>query len=214
MKKKLLILSDSMTLPRNQNGDFLLYEDTWPSLLQLDVENIDIMRVGIGSATTDDILYQCRYWTNLKPDYVVIQAGVCDALPRVLHGYELDIIKRLPFSGKIQKLISRHGPCIRRVRKIQKVTKKQFMKNIKKIKEIFPDLYWIGIICHDGVHERLPFAEKYITKYNSILKEIVGLRFIDVSDFHEKYIMGDKFHLNSDGNQVLATRIQETLKIK
>ena len=81
-KKKILILGDSNLLPRyhgNQN-DTVHIEDNYVYLLKQKLNNYHIECFTIGGVTTPELFnFSIPYFTEWKPDYVIIQSGINDA---------------------------------------------------------------------------------------------------------------------------------------
>ena len=82
MNKKILILGDSNLLPRyhgNQN-DTVHIEDNYVYLLKQKLNNYHIECFTIGGVTTPELFnFSIPYFTEWKPDYVIIQSGINDA---------------------------------------------------------------------------------------------------------------------------------------
>ena len=61
-KKRILIISDSLALPRS-NPEETLYEETYPYLLKKDYE---VMQLSYGGGTIGEIVHQAHYYITYK----------------------------------------------------------------------------------------------------------------------------------------------------
>lgn len=214
---RILLLTDSLGLPRAKTIDQqLLFEDTWPQLLSKRFPNFTWAQASFASATSEDILYQCQYWRNFEPDLIFIQIGVCDALPRILHTWEVELLKLLPFRKSIQRGLSKHGARIRQFRKIQKVKPQVFKNNLLAIIAHFPTskMFAVGIISSGKDPAHMPGAKEMIKSHNCILNTIFGSRLIHTDDIPKACIMPDHYHLNRAGHRWLSNRITPLLTRK
>lgn len=211
----ILVLSDSLCLPRSKPDQHLDYADTWPSLLSNDNPDFNISRVHIGSGTSEDMVYQAAYWTEQELDLVIFQFGVVDALPRALRRWELELLKILPCQTYVQNAISRWAPTLRKYRRIRYTSEKVFRSRLHSLNNTFPRTLWIGITRSEEPVHRLPKANEYIDRFNLIMQDIAGDRFISMSDVPVKGIMPDQFHLNAVGHrwlfELIRDRLAETL---
>jgi len=209
---KLLVLSDSLTLPRNQEADQVLdYDETWPCLLESRNPTLQIARVGIGSGTSSDILYQTRYWTAFNPNHTIVQVGICDALPRAFHLYEVEMLKKLPFGRFVRMWTSKSSRYLRRWRRITLTTKSQFRSNIRQIQQKLPNVIWIGIASKSNDPVHLPGAMKNIREYNSIIENEMNERFISLATLPDTALMSDQFHLTAEGHKQVAKLVESRI---
>jgi len=201
---KILVLSDSLTLPRNKGGDqVLVHEETWPQLLSSRHDGLEVVSQAIGSATTEDILYQSQYWKGHDADLVIFQVGICDALPRAFRKFELEFIKLLPFHEFWNRITSKVAPCFRKHRSICLVSDCNFSKNLEALNEVFPKCLFLGIVHDSTEPERLPGAYQRIERYNKVLKEVAGAGFVDLSLLPDSALMSDHFHLRPSGHEYI-----------
>ncbi|MFA6060415.1 MAG: SGNH/GDSL hydrolase family protein [Taibaiella sp.] len=202
--KKILLLTDSLALPRDK-PEACRYEDTWPQLLKQ--SNYIIHQASVGGATSGDLLTQVTYHKMFEPDYVIVQSGIVDCAPRFMTRLELTLCRKYGYVGKaIIKLMSNN--MIRRLRRITYTSKKSFSKNIDSIRQRFntTPVFFIGIIPPHPLYEKvLPGVTKKIREYNSILK--TKENYISVDDFDLSGTMSDHHHLNSYGHKQIYQRI-------
>ncbi|MFU1858155.1 SGNH/GDSL hydrolase family protein [Sphingobacterium sp. NGMCC 1.201703] len=204
MSKRILILSDSLALPRSQ-PEVCSYENTWPELLK--GKGFTIHQVSFGGGTSVDLLSQVLYHKSFNPDIVILQVGIVDCAPRFMTKLELSIARKMGILGRILiKALNRKS--IKRLRKINYVGPIEFSNNIRKICESFDrtPVFVLGILDAGEKYEKiLPGVSKRISQYNKILSTY-GL-FISVEDFDRRGIMTDHHHLNEFGHRQIEKKI-------
>jgi len=199
MSKKILLLTDSLALPRS-HPEVCEYEDTWPNLLRK--QGYFIHQVSIGGATTTDIVRQLHYHAPFSPDLVVLQVGIVDCAPRFMTKVEQAIVRKIPLiANHIFSLMNR--PFVKKVRKISYVRPQRFSSNIQKIIETFGDtkIYFVGILPASEEYEKvLPGVSNRIYQYNK-LAEQQPLNLVSTDLFDLKGVMSDHHHLNKYGHK-------------
>jgi hypothetical protein len=200
---RLLILSDSLALPRTE-PEFCSQRETWPELLRS--HGHQVTQVSIGGATTHDLLKQCFYYRKecLGIDAVIVQAGIVDCAPRFAGKLELKAYQAIPVIGKrIIKGLNRNW--VRKARKISYVGPEKFKKNIAKIVANYSPLpvLLIGIVpAAEAYEKKLSGVTRNIGRYNEIL-EAAGT-FLSLSEIPSTGIMSDHHHLNAAGHSYVA----------
>ncbi|MGB3947100.1 MAG: SGNH/GDSL hydrolase family protein [Bacteroidia bacterium] len=205
-------MADSLPLAR-EKPEPVFYEETWPSLLKK--KGHEVLQICIGGATSNDLLRQVSYHKNFLPDVVIVQVGIVDCAPRHFTQFEILLLRKIPFFGKIA-LRFFNKPYIRKIRQISYVSPDRFRQNLIDIQTNFNGIkmLFIGIIPADGKYEKiLPGINKSINKYNQILIELFGDKFIDMSCLPENSIMSDFHHLNKVGHKALVEKIIEKVDI-
>ncbi len=208
--RRVLIFSDSLAAPRNKLPDQILkYEETWPYKLRLEEPDSIVAQVSIGSATTEDILYQTQYWTGFNPDVVIFQVGLCDCLPRALHHLELEIVKQLPYAESMHKWIAKHSRQLRDLRGIRRTKQDTFLDRVQELKRLYPQSYWLSILV-DEMHPPMNFpgCADSVRQYNRAIEKVYSSRFLDLSDLHSDCFMSDGYHVNAKGHLDIWNRIQ------
>jgi hypothetical protein len=208
MKKKILILSDSLALPRKY-PEVCNYEDTWPQIIKR--EGFEIHQVSIGGATSQDLLRQCHYHAAFNPDVVIVQVGIVDCAPRFMTKPELSMCRQIPFVGtKIINLINK--PWIIKRRKITYVKHTNFSRNVMEISRCFKDVevFFLGILPACDTYEKtLPGIKKNILQYNKILQK--NAKYLSLDHIDNSGIMSDFHHLNSKGHQLVYNKLRATI---
>lgn len=204
MTKRILILSDSLALPRNI-PEVCTYNETWPILLRKN--GFDVHQVSIGGATSEDLLRQAPYHCSYNPEIVLIQVGIVDCAPRFMTKMELSLVRKLPFGHLIIRAINTKS--VKKIRKIQYIPPKSFKKNIESIDLIFRNAHTIFIEILPVVAEYeklLPGVRRNVEVYNEILKNSAR-KTININDIGRDGIMSDHHHLNALGHQYIFSRI-------
>ena len=112
---RVLLLTDSLSLPRVYKNGIVKYNETYVSLLKKANPNVDFIHVGIGGATITRLDELVKYYIHAEPDYVVLHCGIVDCAPRALSEFEL------LFFGKI-RLMRLIFPFTKLLRKYRSVT--------------------------------------------------------------------------------------------
>lgn len=210
MAKKILILTDSLGLPR-EKPEVCAYEQTWPVLLKQNPDFI-VHQVSIGGGTSSDILRQIEYHHSFNPDIVIVQVGIVDCAPRFMTRLELEIIKKIPFLGR-RLIKTLNNNAVRKYRNISYCPPKAFENNIIKIHQTFKDreVYYIGILPATDTYESiLPGIASNIKLYNKILSKQPG--FLSMEKISTTCIMSDHHHLNANGHSYIYSKILEQIK--
>ena len=210
--KKVLILTDSLSLPRNK-PEKVKPKDTWPSLLNNN-QDYDIMIMAMGGATIKKLYEQSHYYASFNPDIVIIQSGIVDCAPRALGLLEKEIIN----SNKLlSAFFHRFMPVsfLRRFRKKTYTSNLNFSKYLDLLFEIFNDskIIWIGILPASIEYEnKLIGIQNNINIYNGIIESKIALTnnlYINTSNIPHNGIMSDHHHLNIEGHQWIYSRLIE-----
>ncbi len=205
---KVLVLSDSLAAPRTE-PELLPYESTWPVLLAESVPDALIYQVSIGSAIASDLLYQTRYWKAFFPDLVIVQAGLCDCLPRAFKLWEIGLLGKLFGESRVQRLTARYAVSIRKRRGIHYTPIESFKKTITDFKNIFPNLVWIKIVPGmESEERRLPGHIENIRQFNMAIEEMLPDRHLNTGDISADDLISDHFHLNVRGHQKIMERVR------
>ncbi len=209
MKRKIIILTDSVALPRKKKEDFIRWEDTYIFKVKQFLVDFEIINVSIGGATIVDLRNQVNYYKILKPQIVILQCGIVDASPRAFGRIELQLIKKLKLFRFTKVLVS----FLRKYRSHHYTNLKNFEKNLIEIKrELNPkSIYSLGIIPGNSEYERLlPGVTNSIKKYNNILKRHTN--FISLDDMPVLGVLEDHHHINEIGQEFIFNKIVEKLK--
>jgi lysophospholipase L1-like esterase len=232
---KILILADSLALPREDVGSDDLLEVTYPFLLD------QSFRARFGSAAPlifergmrrRTIEYVIDEWNEQvelrKPDVVIIHVGIVDCAPRVFLRREGSFVANIKFSwlrNRILKFTHDHRRAIVQFRRkvyvplprferlVQTVVQKAQETNVKS-------LVFINIIRPpDSVEERSPGFQNNVIAYNQVLQEQAKHSFVTLIDLNRMVEEGggpqkltvDGIHLNEHGHLLLAEKLEQFL---
>lgn len=219
--KKILILTDSLALARVGKGEdkHVLYEETWPELLKESLKNdtYDIQRFSMGHASVSDIEKQLKYWRLYRPDIVIFQIGLNDALPRVLHKHELEFCEKYKFIGtKIKIYVNKFPKFFRSMRKITYFNKEEFRVRVSKLHNFFQNAYFIEMIYHKQTEpSHLPsYYKKNIDAFNDVMSHINDIKIIranEILNSRDDTFISDGFHLTAEGHKVIFNEVRDAL---
>ena len=204
MTKRILIITDSLSLPRD-HPEIVSYEETYTYLLKKKYSDFEIIQFGHGGATIKTLFEQASYLKMMAADIIILQAGIVDCAPRSLTKFEIDLINRIPFISKlIYQVVNKYSTKLRKSRNITYSTETNFKLNLIKLKNTFPNsnFYCLGILLANANYEvKVPNISNNIKIYNQILKTVFNKNFIDTSSIDNKGIMSDNIHLNQMGHK-------------
>lgn len=213
-KQTILVLGDSLCLPRNR-PEVVNSNETWSYLLK-NAEKSELVQLGIGGGTIDRLYEQSKYYNSFQPDIVIIQSGIVDCAPRALGRVELEVINSIRI---LSFIFQRFLPTklFRKYRKMTYTKPKEFRNYIKQISAQFTDaqVYWIGILpVSEDYKNTVPGIAKNVDIYNNIISSEIAEQngvFISCNDMPMNGIMSDHHHLNTLGHQWLFKQISSRL---
>jgi lysophospholipase L1-like esterase len=216
MSKRILILSDSLALPREKGElQVLEHDKTWPELLRKRFPEFTIAQSSIGSATTEDIHYQCQYWTIFKPDLVFIQVGLCDCLPRAMHAWEVELAKKLWFGKSLHNFVTKNVQRLRDLRSITLTSREEFAERASAIRKLFKNSYWLSIIFdRENSPEHFPQIGDNVRVYNSLIHKVFGQKYIDLEKSVSGQYMVDSLHLEAEGQRLVFERVSRVVELE
>ena len=207
--KKVLILSDSVALPR-ETPQTVLFEQTWPHLLR---SFFNVHQVSVGGGTISDLARQTTYHKLFDPDIVIIQCGIVDCSPRFMTRFEIDLARRIPWLGK-RIIALANNSKVRKFRGITYTPLNRFNQTVLSIKRTFPlaNTYAISIINAVSEYEiKLPGVSNNIVQYNEVLKSVFKEKYISLSDFPLHGLMSDYHHINNIGHEYIYDKILKSI---
>jgi hypothetical protein len=213
-KKKILVITDSLGLPRTE-PQCVNDSEAWPHMLANHVEH-EVYTFTRGGATSSDIVQELGgYLGAYTPDIVIVQVGIVDCAPRALTRTELKVVSVLPVIGKLVNLVvKRFRKNIVMARKITYTNKNKFRLNVELIRKKFDSskVYFVSILPALEKYEKYnPGVTKNIADFNEILEKqgdyITPYTFsildaITMSDFH---------HLNKNGHKIVFNAVLKEL---
>ncbi|RAW01301.1 SGNH/GDSL hydrolase family protein [Pseudochryseolinea flava] len=209
--KKVLILGDSLTLPRFK-PESCKHEDTWPVLLQ---DYFDVHAISIGGGTIKDLHRQLEYHIAYKPDYVIIQSGIVDCAPRALGLLELEVMQQFWVTKRlVLPIVRKQSKYLRGFRNKTYTTPRDFASYLQKIRMQLGavEMFSIGILPSCPEYEIIvPGVTKRVKQFNEILKNLFQENFIPTDTIDRAGIMSDHIHLNKDGHQFIFNSVRSFL---
>ena len=206
---RILFLTDSLSLPRVNEEEVVLYENTYLYKLRTEFKEHLIVDSAIGGATIKDLYAQVFYYKSFKPDLVILHSGIVDCAPRAYKKNEKKILSKL---GIISKL----GGLTRILRKSRGYTltkPDKFDQYLSLIKQSFENtpLYSLGILNASDEYEiKVPGIKNNIQKYNSILQNQTS--YITNNNIPFDGIMKDHHHLNKKGHDLIYQKLSTIIK--
>lgn len=212
--KRVLILSDSLALPRHIPEN-VSYEDTWVELLRTQHEEFLIHQLSIGGATIDRLWGQYFYHKNFLPDICIIQCGIVDCSPRAFTEFEQYVINSNKVTRKLGNIIiPKIKGFLRKNRYIQLTSQVNFRSMLELFKAEKMTTFVVGIIpAPDGYNKKVPGISENILLYNNILSDVYGSSYIDTQDISSDCLMSDFHHLNKKGHAAIFEKIESKIKI-
>ena len=230
---RIVVLGDSLCLPRITEEETIEWEDTWPKILETHLRKLDknteVINCGrrsrritsiLGTDFTEDILLK-------KPNYVIFQIGVVDAAPRIFSLREKALLNKKFFPWRLKqwliaerkkqrsKIISKN-PMAKVYttpeefkKSLYLFSEKLFNNYLQNIKVVF-----IPILAHlDTMEEKSPGYSNNIELYNDILSQYCQVKshiFLSSTipfTLEKQLFCMDGYHLSKKGNYQLAQHI-------
>lgn len=208
MKQKIIILTDSVALPRKHNKGLVLWEQTYIYRLKELLQDYEIINLSIGGGSIKDIRNQINYYKVLNPKCVILHCGIVDAAPRAFGRIEMEVIKKM----KLFRLTKPFVSFLRKYRSHHYSNPNEFKKLLLEIKKEFnaPNFLAIGIVPSCEAYEnQLPNVTNSIDTYNRILSE--NSLFISMEDMPQEGILEDHHHINELGQDFIFKKLVEKL---
>jgi len=230
MLNKVLILADSLALPR-EGADDIPYEVTYPYLLeerlrqQSQIQLPVIMERAMRRRTIEYVLDEWFELVELRrPDVIVIHVGIVDCAPRVFLRRERQFVENLKwawFRKGILSFIHKHRARIIRIRPRVYVPIERFERLLNEIiekgRQLQTALVFVNILEPPlEMEKRSPGFQQNVRRYNqAIASKVDGqtARLIDLNSLiaqrggSEKLTV-DGIHLNREGHEMLARELE------
>jgi hypothetical protein len=211
MKRKIVILSDSLALAR-VTPESLLLEESWAYRLR-ELVDAEWVQFSMGGATSSDLLAQAEYWLHSarSADWLIIQAGIVDWAPRAFSRNEVIPKKALALFTRLFPRLGREiFERLRRWRRISYVDLQRFRENVQAFLRQAQDqgacLLWIPVMGSSSYENILPGITEKIAQANGILREELGSALMQIN-FADELFMSDGHHLRAPGHEYLAQQI-------
>jgi len=233
---RIIALGDSLALPREIAADTVLWEETWPYLLEKELRasgiDAEVINCSRRERTADTLVTEFREHIRFKhPDVAVLQIGLVDGAPRVFIPRErkwLGVVAQIRFTGPFRRWI-----IGRRSARRAKITAKNPLAKVRTRPEAFAthprtfhrralELPWpLGIFVlpmmanEEAMERKSPGYRGNATLYNNLLREFcreTGATFIEPREVQPTEGAGELFcsdghHLNPLGGAVVARAV-------
>lgn len=211
--KKILILGDSIGLPRNDRQ--VIDIDTWPSILMQKLCGKYIFfSQNFYAPTVSEILFLRNelFLGGFIPDIVLLQLGIVDCSPRCFLRKELQILKALGLGRIGRKIASKYHYQLTKIRKTTYVPQVSFKNDIIKLRNSFENatFYVLPIApANSNIMSKSYGIANNINRYNAILQNIFGDYFLselfgEMTNNLERLFDHDNIHLSRDGHLLVA----------
>lgn len=210
--KRIVIFSDSLALPRNI-PEVTFYEETYPFLLK---KNYDVFQCSIGGCVINDLLIQTFYYSQFKPDIVILQSGIVDCAPRAFSRLTYRFFEENRIGRVFKKILDAtiSTRCIRNHRQLSWTSISSFRNCLREFKDQFCEsqIFALSIVPASKEYDKkVPGIRNKIEDYNRIIKEVYLSNYIDLSDIPSEGIMSDGHHLTNIGHQFVYEKIKEKI---
>lgn len=210
MKKRILIITDSLGMPRNGQVGNIPVVSTWPYLVKKRFPNFDI-EFSPGRGMIIRHLYDnAWHFENFNPDFVFVQAGIVDCAPRAFSRYENEIIKLLPF--KIPKKLTW---LLRKYRNSTNTSPQNFKMYLEKFCNLFSQskVFFIEILPASAEYEhQVPGVIKNIATYNYLLTLVPTANVISTAHLLDSDKLSDFHHLSITGNKKISELVIQCIE--
>jgi lysophospholipase L1-like esterase len=229
---KILVLADSLALPRQEGEGGIAYENTYPYLLELRLRRSIrndipiIIERGMRLRTIEDVLQDWFEMVELRsPDVILIHVGIVDCAPRIFLRRERRFVERLRpavLRQSILNFVHKHRSTIIRRRPRVYVPPERFRDLVTQVMDKaercrLRSLVFVTILMPpESLERRSPGFMGNVRIYNQILQELAaerGARLIDINAVigplgGTDKLTVDGIHLNEAGHALLATEIE------
>lgn len=230
---KVLIMADSLALPRQESEGNIPYEATYPYLLdrrlrrRMGPEAPQVIERGRRSRTIEAVLDEWFELVQLRsPDVVVLHVGIVDCAPRIFLQRERAFVERMrPARLRIRFLdfVHRHRRRIVRMRPRVYVPLEKFRRSVEEVVRRAAaarvrSLVFVNIIAPpEAMEDRSPGFLRNVEDYNRVLGESAAVEpWIHLLDLDGLVRAGggpekltvDGIHINEEGHRILALELE------
>lgn len=224
---KVVILADSLALPREEVGGDRCFEVTYPFLLHdLLVTRFGtsaplIIERGMRLRTVEAVLTDWHEQVTLRhADVVVVHVGVVDCAPRVFLRRENAFLARRPtwIREPVLRFVHKHRRRIIQTRPRVYVGLDRFRRHIEEVTQKaqaarLESLVYINIVePPQAIEERSPGFQRNVELYNKVLAQQSAHPRVSLIDLNRAIadaggsdkLTLDGVHLNVQGHEILA----------
>lgn len=236
--QRVVVMADSLALPRIQYGQSLAWEETWPYQLQRTLRGAglptEVINCGARARTADMLLGDDfkEHVVLKRPDHVVLQVGVVDCMPRIFSKLENRVLRLAPIPDAVRERIiswrkSRRAEITRRDPLAKVYSSPELYE--RSLRAFFAELGtcdWpvrvaaIPTVTHRArMGIKSPRHHENVVRYNDILERVCrefGAAMIDTDQAlpereADDLFMVDGYHLSAEGSRRLAVAVASHL---
>lgn len=223
-RERLVVIGDSLAMPRSVDGEEVLWSQTWPSLLgaamagDFEVVNFSARAKNSNQLVNPTLFLEQIEW--VRPKVIIVQIGVVDCAPRIFTNKEKRVLKWLPsfLRESIIRGRSNNRQALTAKDPLGKVEvhPAQFRQNFEdfvgKLARLpkMPKLMVMPIVANlQEMEAKSPGYSSNMALYNDILSEVSEGRFLfpkielDWLSTSPENFCKDGYHLSPLGNQRL-----------
>jgi lysophospholipase L1-like esterase len=230
---KVVILADSLAMPRPKSEGEIRDDATYPSLLdqslrrKLGAHAPIVIERGARRRTIEFVLADWPELVELKSaEVVIVHVGIVDCAPRVFMRLEHELLKHLrprALRDAILHFVHKHRRAIVRMRRRVYVPAERFRQCVLDVIELarassVQSLVFVNILSPpDDLEARSPGFQQNVSAYNQILDECVRgerLSLIDLDGLMREAggsqkMTVDGIHINEEGQAILARVLEQ-----
>ena len=225
-QKRILILADSLGLPRDENEDVVKYYNTWPSLFSQNFKQYEIINYSTRKRTIVSTFGQIDEIKLMEPHLIIFQIGVVDCAPRIFSEYDKKWLKKMPNFLKYwiinyrkkRRVKLQSKDSLNKVYVKPDVFKETYINLINALRYGFENLQVIilPIIANQSILDlKSPGFNDNISLYNKILVEVAesaNAKLLDLSDINSYgKFCSDGYHVNEFGNELIFKKVSELI---
>lgn len=220
---KIMIVGDSLCLPRKENGISVKYDNIYPVLLSKRFKQYEFINFSKRSNTIVNVRSELNEIILYEPKVVIFQIGVVDCAPRIFSKRERYLIGKLP--SILRNIIINKRKEKRNLIQSKNSLSKVYVKPttfvqtyvdvINFLHNEIPDVKIILIpivgflkgleVKSSGFNDNIELYNKFITK----ISEETVCHTLDILDLLtcEECFIDDFYHLSEKGHEVIFKKL-------
>jgi acyl-CoA thioesterase-1 len=232
-RPRIVALADSLALPRDEKGEVLRWEETWPYLLAEQLAGVDVINCGARARSSDQLLGDALYeHVALKrPDVVVVQVGIVDCSPRVFTKLEKRLLGLPVVPAPLRQRIIAHRAARRaeitrrdplgRVHTPPADYARDVARFAQEARPLGARVVFLPVLSWPARMElKSPGHGGNVRLYNDLLRTAAreqGARFLEPEALVpeaelERAFMADGYHLSAHGSRRVAEHLAPELR--
>lgn len=229
---RIVVLGDSLAMPRNEGGDQLRWEHTWPYLLQTRLVNAEVINCSSRAKSSVKLCQGSDVDEHMflkQPDVAIVQVGIVDCAPRLFSLREKQILAKLPQAVRDRAIafMSARRAAITSRAPLAKVEVKPetFVASLRRFvresrtKCPTASFVFVPIVADVSVMEKKsPGISGNLALYNSLLTELCRQEAAELAPVTEEFgsanaslYCSDGYHLNVAGSDMLAGLLERLI---